>query len=65
MREILYKCNLCMEKKEYKDLLTVYYKCDILPQRFVLIPTKPHDHYDKQICHSCIEMIKTFELTDE
>jgi len=50
-------CNLCREKKEVKELKTLFYKSDILPQQYVLL-SEDWNKSDKHICNNCIEIIK-------
>ena len=57
MRKEEYFCNLCGEKTEKENLKTLYWKCDIIPQRYVLL----NDGWktsDKHICKNCIKLIK-------
>jgi hypothetical protein len=56
MKIVKYKCNLCQEEKERAELTAFYFKCDIIPQRYVLDKSKI-DECDKHICEKCIETI--------
>lgn len=58
MKIITYKCDLCKEDKKKDDLKAFYFKCDIIPQRYVLVPISPDNECDKHICKRCIEVIK-------
>lgn len=62
MREVIYKCDFCRETiKDLNKLRTIYWKSDIMPQRYVLVPVQSNDHLDKQICVNCLIMIKEFK----
>lgn len=61
MRIVTYKCDLCKEEiQDLEKLKTVYW--NIVNHSYTLIPVIKSDHYDKQICLSCIEMIKKLSL---
>ena len=65
MRTVSYKCDLCREQiKDLNNLRTVYFKCDILPQRYVLQKVSINDPLDKQICLDCIKMIKECNIDE-
>ena len=53
----IYYCNLCGDKKEKQNLNTLYWKCDISPQRYVLIKNGVTNS-DKHICKECVEIIR-------
>jgi len=56
MKKVTYHCNLCREKKERTEIIAMYYKCDIIPQRYVLDKSKI-DECDNHICEQCISII--------
>lgn len=56
MKIVKYKCNLCNEDKKREELTAFYFKCDIIPQRYVLDKTKIND-CDTHICDDCLEAI--------
>jgi hypothetical protein len=56
MKIVKYKCNLCQEEKERAELTAFYFKCDIMPQRYILTKSKI-DECDKHICDECIQII--------
>lgn len=57
-KRIEYKCDLCKEIKTKELLTALYWKCDIIPQRYVL--NDFIDSCDKHICTSCIHLIKDY-----
>lgn len=61
MKKIEYTCNLCNEVKPSKDLLCFYFKCDIIPQQYVL--TNNVDSSGTHICKKCIDVIKNSAIT--
>jgi len=62
MRTVTYKCDFCREEiKDLTNLRTIYWKSDIMPQRYVLTEVRPNDPLDRQICLPCIKMIKEFK----
>lgn len=56
-----YKCNLCREEVNKSNLLEMYWKCDIIPQRYILSPIGSEDRCDKHICKECMQMIKDYK----
>lgn len=56
MKNIEYKCNMCLEVKPKEVLWSMYWKSDVFPQVYVL--TKNIDATDKHICYNCINVIK-------
>lgn len=63
MRIITYKCDFCREEiKDLNNLKTIYWKSDILPQRYILKNVDKQEPTDKQICIDCIEMIRGAEI---
>lgn len=52
----IYTCNLCQEKVKKDELLALYFKCDIIPQQYIL--TSKIDSSDRHICNNCIALIK-------
>lgn len=62
MRTVNYKCDLCKEPRDKSDVYTVYWRSPPLPQQYVLIETLSDNVIDRQICKTCIEMIKNYEL---
>lgn len=64
MRTVTYNCDLCREKKDRTEVYTMFWKSDILPQRFILTPTKSDNIIDRQICIDCIKEIQQFVLTN-
>ena len=61
MRKTIYKCDLCKEEKNKTELTAFYFKCDIIPQRYVLDNSKI-DECDKHICHSCTDIIRGIDV---
>jgi len=57
MKKVEYFCNLCGEKKEPKELQTLVFKCDIIPQRYVILKDSVNQS-DKHICNNCVSLIK-------
>lgn len=57
MKKIEYSCNLCRETKTVSELTALYFKCGIIPQRYVLDKSRVAD-CDKHICNGCIQIIK-------
>lgn len=51
-----YKCNLCMQNMDKKDMYSFYWKSDKTPQGFIL--NENTDASDKHICVKCIDVIK-------
>jgi len=45
-----------MEKKEQKDLKCFYFKCDIIPQQYVIYNDLTRS--DKHVCTSCIKVFE-------
>lgn len=63
MRKVIYNCDFCREEiKDLTQLRTVSWKCDIIPQRYVLKHVDRNDPLDRQVCLDCIKMFKEFEL---
>ena len=63
MRTVSYKCDVCREDiKDLSNLRTIYWKSDIIPQRYILQDVRINDPLDKQICLDCIKMIKDFKI---
>lgn len=60
MKKVEYCCDLCKETKPKAELNCMYFKCSIIPQRYIL--SKDLDGSDKHICDDCIELIKTAEV---
>lgn len=56
MVRIEYKCNLCEDVCDKSTLLCVYWKCDIIPQRYTLV--KDLTLADKHICVNCMRLIR-------
>ena len=62
MRKVIYNCDFCREEiKDLNLLRTIYWKSDIMPQRYVLQSVSPNDPLDRQICLPCLRMIKEFK----
>lgn len=59
MKTVKYHCDLCREEKEKSELKTLFFKSDIIPQRYVLLGGNT-DKSDKHICNDCIKLIKDF-----
>lgn len=58
MKEVKYKCNMCGEVKQPKDLMCMYYKVDIIPQRFII--SSDISKSDKHICLNCLKVVKEY-----
>lgn len=66
MIKTTYYCNLCKEEVERNELLTLYFKCDIIPQQYVLIEGINNiNSSDKHICKKCVRLIKQWEIKTE
>jgi len=57
MRKEEYFCNLCGDKTEKEYLKTMYWKCDTVPQRYILLKDGWKTS-DKHVCECCIKLIK-------
>lgn len=60
MKNVKYICDLCKEEKSKLDLACFYFKCDIIPQQYMVVSNL--DLSDKHICLSCIQTIKNSKL---
>lgn len=61
MKVVTYKCDLCREVKDKKDLLQMYFRSAPLPQKYILEPVNEVTNVcDKHICIGCIEVVKEF-----
>lgn len=59
MIKTTYYCNLCKEEIEKNKLLTLYFKCDILPQQYVLLEGVNNlNSSGKHICVDCVKLIR-------
>lgn len=56
MKITKFKCNLCEEDRDKTEFTAFYFKCDIIPQRYVLDKSKINE-CDKHICENCIQTI--------
>lgn len=60
MKKIEFKCNMCWDIFDRKDLYCMYWKSNILPQQYVL--SVDVDKSDKHICKNCLKLIKETPL---
>ena len=61
MKKETFSCNLCRTEKDKKELKSFYFKCDIIPQQFVI-----HNDIsvsDVHICSNCLIVIEKYILT--
>jgi len=56
MKKVTYQCNLCTEQSPKENMIALYFKSDISPQRYVLDKSKV-DECDKHICTKCVSLI--------
>lgn len=56
MKKVEYYCDLCKEKKPNTELRALYWKCDIIPQKFIITPDL--NASDKHICNDCTTTVK-------